>query len=119
MVHSHIFKSVGPPRFLTFIQTAVYVAAARKLLDDEGQRLVEKLILSNPKIGAMEFGVRKLRVGLPGTGKRGGARVIYHYVEKKGRVYLLDIYSKSDRPALSRAEKNMIRALSRKLEDEP
>jgi len=119
MVQSPIFKEGAPQRFLTFIQTAVYVAAAKKLLDDEGQRVVEEIILSNPKVGAMESGVRKVRVGLPGVGKRGGARVIYCYVERKSRVYLLDIYSKGDRPALTRAEKNIIRALSRRLEEDP
>lgn len=105
MVQSPILRAT-PATLLTFIQTHVYTAAAKKLLDDKGQRTVGRVILANPRIGAVEAGVRKARVALSGVGKRGGARVIYYYIERKRRVYLLDIYSKNDRPALSQAEGN-------------
>ncbi len=40
-------------------------------------------------------GVRKLRWGIPGRGKRGGLRVIYFLRTKQGEVWLLTLYPKN------------------------
>ena len=40
-------------------------------------------------------GLRKLRVPLPGRGKRGGARVIYYHWVSKEQCYLLYAYAKN------------------------
>lgn len=63
--------------------------------------------------------MRKIRIALPGRGKSGGARVIYYFIERRGRVYLLDIYAKNVRTALTDEEKNAVRRLTRLLEEEP
>lgn len=88
------------------------------MISDAEQRAIELTILANPTGGDLEAGVRKIRVALPGRGKRGGARVIYYYIQRKGRVYLLDIYAKNVRDALTRSEKIQVRKLTRLLEDE-
>ena len=41
-------------------------------------------------------GVRKLRWGVRGRGKRGGVRVIYYVKRRDGVIWLLTIYSKSE-----------------------
>jgi hypothetical protein len=46
-------------------------------------------------------GVRKLRWGAKGKGKRGGARIIYLYVVLAARIYLLRCYAKSVRTDLT------------------
>lgn len=106
------------PVLFTFIQTPTYAAAAKWLITDAEQLTIELAICGNPAVGELEAGVRKLRVALPGRGKRGGARVVYYAVVRKGKVYLLDIYAKKVRSALSHAEKNEVRRLTKILEEE-
>ena len=55
-------------------------------------------LASNPEAGDVvpgSGGCRKIRWSRPGTGKRGGVRVIYTVRLKKGSVVLLTIYAKS------------------------
>lgn len=42
-----------------------------------------------------------IRVTLPHTGKRGGARVVYLYISIKGRIYLITAYRKSNKENLT------------------
>ena len=97
----------------------MYSAAAKRLVDDDKQREIELYICRNPRVGQLEAGVRKIRISLKGRGKSGGARVIYYYIERKRRVYLLDIFAKNERTALTKAEKNDVRRLTELLEAEP
>ena len=41
-------------------------------------------------------GVRKLRWGLAGRGKRGGVRIIYYLRLKQGQVWMLTLYAKNE-----------------------
>ncbi|MDP9177969.1 MAG: type II toxin-antitoxin system RelE/ParE family toxin [Gemmatimonadota bacterium] len=106
-------------RFLTFVQTPVYAAAAKRLIDDDRQREIELSICANPKAGRLEAGVRKIRIAFEDRGKRGGIRVIYYHIERKGKVYLLYLFAKNEKGALTKAEKNAVRRLTRLLEAEP
>lgn len=54
-------------------------------------------------------GARKVRMGLRGRGKSGGARIIYYLHVSRDVVWLLDVYPKSEKADLSPAER---RALS-------
>jgi len=56
-------------------------------------------------------GLRKLRVALPGRGKRGGARLIYFWDKPQDRLYLLYLYPKNERADLTRDQLTMLRAL--------
>ncbi len=49
------------------------------------------------KIIAETGGVRKVRWGLAGRGKRGGARVIYYYQSERLPLFLLTAYPKTRR----------------------
>lgn len=96
----------------------MYASAAKGLLDDNQQREVERMICEDPDGGTLEAGVRKMRIPLPGRGKSGGARVIYYHIEIKGRVYLLDVFQKNKRAALTKAEKNEMKKLVKLLQEE-
>lgn len=53
-----------------------------------------------PEAGAIvpgSGGVRKLRWGLAGRGKRGGLRVIYYLRRKQGQIWMLTLYGKNAR----------------------
>jgi len=110
----------GTRRELEFVYTPLFEAAARDLLDDTAMRQVELTLLVEPRAGdlvAGTGGVRKLRASLPGRGKRGGARVIYLYVEVRGRIYFLLAYAKSEQVDLSRGQKKALRMMAKQMEE--
>ena len=50
-------------------------------------------------------GIRKLRFGFGGRGKRGGARVIYLFGGDDVPVFLLAVFAKNDKADLTPAER--------------
>ncbi|MDB4223363.1 type II toxin-antitoxin system RelE/ParE family toxin [Granulosicoccus sp.] len=53
-------------------------------------------------------GIRKVRWGSKGQGKRGGVRVIYFYIKPDAQVLLLDIYGKNVKETISSKELNKL-----------
>ena len=107
--------------YLEFVLLPSYERSAKGLLGEDEQHWIEQTLVENPTAGATiagTGGVRKLRVALPGSGKSGGARVIYFYRGARGRIYLLLAYPKSVRESISQAEKNAMKLLTAKLERE-
>jgi hypothetical protein len=65
---------------ITIIETPEFLSATRKLVTEEERAVLVDYLAHNPAAGELipgTGGVRKLRWGLEGRGKRGGARVIY------------------------------------------
>ena len=59
-------------------------------MTDEGLRELENVLLRNPKAGDTiqgTGGIRKIRIPMDNTGKRGGGRVIYVDIEVKEIIY--------------------------------
>lgn len=63
-------------------------------------------------------GVRKLRWGGKGKGKRGGLRVIYYFYNETNPIFLLTVYSKGEQENLSPGQKTKITALAKILKSE-
>lgn len=81
--------------------------------DDERTAFVD-FIAANPEEGALipeTGGVRKVRWGRGGSGKRGGVRVIYFYHDADMPLYLLMIYAKARRENLSPDQTRQVRSL--------
>ena len=53
--------------------------------------------------------MRKLRWGLEGRGKRGGARVIYFYHDARMPLFALTAYARNERADLSQRDRNGFR----------
>jgi hypothetical protein len=56
-------------------------------------------LVNYPEVGKIvprSGGVRKLRWGFSGKGKRGGVRVIYYFKKRENEIWMLTIYSKSE-----------------------
>jgi hypothetical protein len=60
-------------------------------------------------------GVRKLRWGLQGRGKRGGARVIYFFHDAEMPLFALTAFAKGERADLSQSDLKALRHLTRVL----
>lgn len=107
-----------------FIATHGFEASAKKLLDDEDRRALELLLLEDPWRGRLierTGGLRKVRFARPSRreGKRGGTRVVYYFLARRSRIYLLLVYPKSVKDDLTRAEENDLKRLAQTLEEEP
>ncbi len=90
-------------------------------LSDEDLRILENILLKNPKMGKAisgTGGIRKIRIPLDEVGKRGGGRVIYVDIEVKECIYLLNVYAKSEKTDLTSKEKMMLRRLVELLQEE-
>lgn len=100
---------------LTFIYTIEFDRLAEGVFTDEELRQVELQLLANPNAGVVMRGtgeVCKLRVALPGRGKRGSARFIYFHLASRARIYFLTLYLKNRQATLSEAGKQRASALA-------
>jgi hypothetical protein len=98
-------------RPITVAESHAFMRAADKIwTEGELAALVDHLAL-NPEDGDVipgTGGVRKLRWGKAGSGKRGGARVIYFYYQMDCPLYLLLAYAKAQASDLSADEKKAV-----------
>jgi len=105
---------------ITVIETPEFQMSVRKLMTDEERTLLIDYLAYNPVAGDIipgTGGVRKLRWGLEGKGKRGGARVIYFYHDTHIPLFALTVYAKSEQSDLSQSDRNDFRALTATLID--
>ncbi len=83
---------------MIFIELPIFMRCAAELFSDEEIRAMQNTLLENPNVGDLiqgGRGLRKLRVPLPGRGKRGGARVIYYHWVSQSQCYLIYAYAKN------------------------
>ena len=106
---------------ITVAETRSYLARAEKLLTDAEREALVIDVATNPGAGVVipgTGGLRKLRVGVEGRGKRGGARVIYYFHSERMPVYLLAIFAKNERSDLSPVERAQLKKLVEVLVEE-
>lgn len=83
---------------MVFIELPIFIRCADLLFSAEDVAELQGALLENPAAGDLipgGRGLRKLRVPLPGRGKRSGARVIYYYWNSEERCYLVYAYAKN------------------------
>lgn len=96
----------------TVVETPVYSAKVERILSDDEREAIAVFIARNPNAGSVvpgSGGVRKLRWTRKGQGKRGGARVIYYNRLYKGEIWLLTLYTKSERSIIPAHELKLIK----------
>lgn len=82
---------------------------------------LEKYMSENPEVGDViqgTGGLRKLRWALPDTGKSSGARILYLDIVIKEKIYMIDLFAKSEKDNLTKAEKNNMKKLVTELKGE-
>jgi hypothetical protein len=100
---------------ISVIETPEFLSAARKLMTDDERALLVDYLAYNPASGDLipgTGGVRKLRWGLEGRGKSGGARVVYFYHDAGMPLFALTAYAKNERADLSQQDRNDFRRLT-------
>lgn len=85
---------------LTVVETPAYLTKAAKLLiSDEERAAIVSLIAADPAVGDLikgTGGLRKVRIGFGGRGKRGGGRVIYFFHSERYPAALLWVFAKNE-----------------------
>ena len=84
-------------RMRTVAETQVFIRYASEVWSEAERQEFITFIASNPEAGSVirgSGGCRKVRWSRSGTGKQGGARVIY-FLAPDGTVWLLIVYTKA------------------------
>jgi len=87
-----------------FIETSGFSKIRENYFDDSQFNMLQLYLMDRPDAGDIirgSGGVRKLRWGLQGQGKRGGVRVIYYWITKDDQILFLTVYAKSEASDLS------------------
>ncbi len=90
--------------YFGFTETERFVKRAEKLLGAEMVSELQLYLCRYAEDGVIipaSGGIRKLRWADSGRGKRGGARIIYYFANRAGRIFLLDIYAKNEKKNLT------------------
>jgi hypothetical protein len=104
-----------PDKLVTVAETAPFVRQAEKIWSDTEREEFVGYIAANPRAGDVipeTGGIRKVRWGRRGSGKRGGARVIYFYTDPNLPLYLPMVYAKARKEDLSSEEKRAARTFA-------
>ena len=98
----------------TVAETPIFTRQTEKLFSDEDKRELIDFLAENPLAGDEipgTGGVRKLRFAASGRGKRGGARVIYYFLDETMPLYALLAYAKNAQDDMTPDEKRVVVAL--------
>lgn len=91
----------------TVIETPTFQKQADKLWSEDERLEFVYWIAANPFAGDVipsAEGARKVRWSRPGSGKSGGARVIYFNLTEESVVLLVAVYVKADRSNMTSSE---------------
>ena len=86
-------------KLFTFVETRLFTRRVGEYLTEEEYGQVQTSLALNPDAGPVipgSGGVRKLRWGQPGRGKRGGIRIIYYVKRADGIFWMLTLYAKNE-----------------------
>lgn len=100
---------------MTVVETRPFIEDATRCLPDNEREKFIGYIARSPTAGVLipgTGGVRKIRWGTTGKGKRGGMRIIYYYHSERIPLFLLTVYAKSRQSDLSSAERAAMRRIA-------
>lgn len=91
-------------------------------MEDEVYADLQQILCTNPAAGDLikgTGGLRKIRWGGSGRGKRGGSRIIYYWLSRDDQIYMLYVYPKNVQVNLTDKQKKVLMSLVKEeLKDE-
>jgi hypothetical protein len=99
----------------TVVETKGFEAKAAKLFSQEEIEEIKTMLARNPECGDVipgAGGVRKVRVPASGRGKRGGARVIYYFLNDGAPIFLFTVFAKNEKDDLDKDDLANIAAMA-------
>ena len=101
---------------MRFVETPIFTKEVCDLLDDDDYRALQLALIFRPEQGAVipgSGGLRKLRWGGKGRGKRGGLRIIYYQEKEEDTFYMLFVYQKNEQEDLTPTQLRVLGRLVR------
>jgi len=98
---------------ITVAETPTFTRQCAKIFSDEEKSELIEYLARNPLVGDEipgTGGVRKIRFAASGRGKRGGARIIYYYLDDEFPLYALLAYTKNTSTDMTPDEKKQVSA---------
>lgn len=102
---------------MEFIEASAFTRRVYEYLSEEEYLGLQNFLLQHPEAGKVipgSGGVRKVRWGMSGKGKSGGARVIYYFKRQDDEIWLLTIYSKSE---IENIPAHVLRQIAKEIEN--
>ncbi|MGC1458382.1 MAG: type II toxin-antitoxin system RelE/ParE family toxin [Steroidobacteraceae bacterium] len=99
---------------MIFIETPVFEEDIQRLMPDETYAEFQQYLADHPDAGDViqdTGGIRKVRWNLPGTGKRGGVRVIYYWRVAEDQILMLLAYKKAKQSDLTHSQKRALKTV--------
>ena len=103
---------------ITFIETKLFSRLVEEYLSDDSYWQLQAALASDPEAGPLipgSGGLRKLRWGISGRGKRGGLRVIYYARIEQDEIWLLTLYAKN---VAENIPSHVLRQIKKEIDDE-
>jgi hypothetical protein len=89
---------------MRFVETPVFTKVITGAISDDEYRRLQIALMLRPDQGPVirgTGGLRKVRWASPGSGKRGGLRIIYYWAPAERAFYMLYAYAKNEQGDLT------------------
>ena len=99
---------------MRFVETPIFTKEIRSLLSDDDYRTLQTALMLRPEQGKIirgTGGLRKIRWGGKGHGKRDGYRLIYYWDNQTDTFYMLFIYPKNRQEDLTVKQRKLLSKL--------
>lgn len=106
--------------WIAVVETKAFAAQAKARLTEAEVTALISMLARDPTAGDVipdTGGLRKVRLGVRGRGKRGGARVIYYFYNETLPLFLLAVFAKNEKSDLTKAECHTLSKLARLLRE--
>lgn len=100
--------------WISIVELKGYQRDAERIFSLEEREELTEFLATTPHVGDIipqTGGVRKLRWAAKGSGKRGGARVIYYFRDLNMPVFLLAVFGKGERADLTMSDRHALAGL--------
>ncbi len=97
---------------MVIIETSIFTKQVKELMTDEVYRELQNTLVAYPESGKLiqgSGGLRKIRWGIAGKGKRGGVRAIYYFANSKNQIFMLMVYAKNERSNLTKEQLSLLK----------